>query len=482
MPPSPTRPSASPPPASPPSAKVPPASPPPASRYGTVPQLPPFPRPATGRPPVRRGGRRRPPKKGFSRTLHIYLAGEVLQVFAVALGSILLVYTTVVAFQLVREGIRLGFVWPHILKTLAYPLFFSIPLGLLMGITLGLGRLANDHELSALRAQGLSHRQIAQPIAWVAVILGGLTFYLSGWVLPEVHYEQSNLRETILNQLHRLGSGAKRTILMPGNVSLWVMRYDGQRLEGIILKVQGHRTDILPRLGEAAGGAVRQRLAGGVPAEVRLVAREAVIETVPEENRVLLRLSGVDIHVPEEVKGPRGKDTFYQTYSFDRLPLPLSFSRRGESPKDMTNPELIRWIGEVDRDRRQIKGAIAQAEALTGASSPDPEDVEDLRRESVSLQRKAWRAESELHSRFAFSLACLTFPLVALPLVVLLERRGRLIHFFLGNLTVITFFFPLLMAGHLLASRGWPAALALQLPNIALAGLGSALAWKMAAR
>ncbi len=480
MPPPPTRPSGMP-----PAARLPATPPPegmPASRFvGGAPPAP-NPWPAASRPPIRRGGRRRTRRKGVSRTFHIYLAGEVLQVFAVAMASILLVYTTVIAFQLVREGIRLGFVWPHLLKTLAYPLFFSIPLGLLMGITLGIGRLANDHELSALRALGLSHRQIAQPIAWVSVILGGLTFYLSGWVLPEVHYEQSNLRETILNQLHRLGSGSKRTILMPGNVSLWVMRYDGPRLEGIILKVQGHRTDILPRLGEVAGGAVRQRLAEGVSAEVRLVAREAVIETAPEENRVLLRLGGVDIHVPEEVKGPRGKDTFYQTYSFERLPLPLSFSRRGESPKDMTNPDLSRWIGEIERGRRRLKSAIEKSESPAAAASSDPEEIEALRREEVSLQRKAWRAESELHSRYAFSLACLTFPLVALPLVVLLENRGRLTHFFLGNLTVITFFFPLLMMGHLLASRGWPAFLALEIPNLALAALGGALAWKMAAR
>ena len=45
-----------------------------------------------------------------------------------------------------------------------------------------------------------------------------------------------------------------------------------------------------------------------------------------------------------------------------------------------------------------------------------------------AVRRVAW-AESELHGRFAFSAACLTFVLVAFPLTILLERQGRLVHY-----------------------------------------------------
>src|SRR5262245_32867234 len=98
-------------------------------------------------PPPRRPARRQR-RRGGAITIHLYLAAEVLRVFALAGLAIGFLYITVVAFQLVRDGIRLDFVWRHVLRTIAYPLFFSIPLAFLFGITLGIGRLANDHEIS----------------------------------------------------------------------------------------------------------------------------------------------------------------------------------------------------------------------------------------------------------------------------------------------------------------------------------------------
>jgi hypothetical protein len=413
----------------------------------------------------------------------------VLQVFAVALLAIALVYVTVIAFQLVRDGIRLGFVWPHLLRTMSYPLFFAIPLSFLIGITLGLGRMANEQELSALRVQGLSHRQLAVPVAALAVALSALNHYLAGWVLPAVHYEQANLRDTILDQLEHLGSGSRRSILLPGNVSLWVRRYDGPRLEGLHLEIPRERADLLPggvfpsgpsrpesgsgsrrpgALGgpapsppaeggpapaagpEAAraapgGEALRRRGQGG---KITLLARESSLEVAPDRSRVVLLLTGVDILLPEEVSGPRGRDFFHQRLTIEKLRLPLSFSRRGESAKDMTNPELREWMAHT---RERIQGL--QEEAKLGGGGVR----EELKGELASLRRRAAR-------------------------VVLLERKGRLTHFFLGNMVVVTLFFPLVMAGQVLADRGVPASLSMALPNLVLAAAGVLLCRAMAAR
>ena len=105
-----------------------------------------------------------------------------------------------------------------------------------------------------------------------------------------------------------------------------------------------------------------------------------------------------------------------------------------------------------------------------------------LRKDLASLRRRLVRSEVEHHARLTFSLACLTLPLVAFPLVVLLERRGRLTHFFFGNLAAVAVFFPLVMAGHVGADRGLPPALAMALPNLALAAAGGTLWWAMARR
>jgi lipopolysaccharide export system permease protein len=444
--------------------------------------------------------RRRGRRRGFPLTASLYLMAEILRIFAIALFAIALVYITVIGFQLVRDGIRLDYVWGHVLRTIAYPLFFSVPLAFLFGITLGLGRLAADQELSALRVNGVSHRQIWTPVVVLALSLGGLSFYLAGWLLPEVHYEQANLRRTILAQLDDLGSGTNRTILLPGDVSLWVQRYDGPRLKGIVLDIQkGDRAQILPEIGALAGEAIRQRLAAGqLAGKVTLAAREADIDVSPDRNRVILSLRGVEIQMPELVSGPRGLGVVHQVYTIERLPLPLSFPRRGESAKDLPNHELLRWIRTLKDQGRSLEEEIRTAGPLLatmGRPGPSGALVEEaldaggpalamqaLGREVVSIRKTIARAECELHGRFTFSLACLTFPLVALPIVVLLERRGRLTHFFLANIAVVVIFFPLVMAGNLAADRGWPPAIAMAFPNVVLAALGIPLLRAMGRR
>src|SRR6185503_9741583 len=289
-------------------------------------------RPLSPRPKAQR---RRSRRRGIPRTLYLYLASEVLQVFAVALMAFVLTYLAVIAFQLVRDGIRLGFLWPHLLRILSYPLFFSIPLALLIGVTLGIGRMTNEREMSAMRAQGISHFHLALTPAVLGILFCALSYYLNGWILPEVHYEQANLRETILDQLDHLGKGTNRSLLLPGNASLWVKRYEGSHLWGIVLDIQhGNRSDILPggifsssegsagappsrsqrteaasppRDGDLAGEMIRKRISAQ-SGKISVVAREASLEVPPDKSRVILWLSGVDVLLPEEVTGPRGRD------------------------------------------------------------------------------------------------------------------------------------------------------------------------------
>ena len=107
-------------------------------------------------------------------TIYRYLGVEILRIFIISLLAMSLISTVVLAFQLTRSGIRLGFLWPILEKSLAYPLFFSLPIAILFSLTLGLGRLAGDLEIGAMKANGLSHRQIAAPILLLATLITAL--------------------------------------------------------------------------------------------------------------------------------------------------------------------------------------------------------------------------------------------------------------------------------------------------------------------
>ena len=460
-------------------------------------------RPLAPRLPSPERSRAKHRRRGLARTVGLYVSGEILGTLGVALLVILLVYLVVIAFQLVRDGIRPSFVLPHLVRTLPYPLFFALPLSFLLGVTLGGGRLSSDRELDALRVTGLSYGELFAPIVTLGLVFAGVNYALTSWVLPGVHYEHANLRETIVDQLTHLGSGSNRSVLLPGSVGLWVGKYDGTSLRKIKLDVPPlGRSSILPRLGDLPGaGALGRRLAGGTDT-MTLFAREGELEVAPDRSRITLSLRGVTLLLPEDVKGSGGLELFHQRVSIDKIVLPLAFPRRGESVKDLTSAELGDHIASLDQEIAALRGAISEGASPLAATVARLEEDGDegdpgapvqasatkssastpaiaaasasgsiaSERALATLEKKRSRAAVELTSREVFVCASLTFPLVAYALVLLLQGRGRFTLFFLGNIVVVALFFPLLMVGQSLAYRGWPA-VTMHLPTLALGGL-----------
>ena len=69
-----------------------------------------------------------------------------------------------------------------------------LPVTALLGSLLGLGAMANNHELTAIRASGLSKRHIAQIVSIVAVMLAIFITILQFTVVPGFEREAAQLR------------------------------------------------------------------------------------------------------------------------------------------------------------------------------------------------------------------------------------------------------------------------------------------------
>ncbi|HEY7162713.1 MAG TPA: LptF/LptG family permease, partial [Acidobacteriota bacterium] len=66
--------------------------------------------------------------------------------------------------------------------------FLTIPMSLLLGILLGLGRLSTDSELTVMRASGISLYRIAVPILALSLICWGISAYLIHVAVPKGNY------------------------------------------------------------------------------------------------------------------------------------------------------------------------------------------------------------------------------------------------------------------------------------------------------
>ena len=112
-------------------------------------------------------------------TLYRYILGEILLPFT---GAVLFFVFVLLMFQIINlvdffVVHKVSAVW--VIQLLGYLglslLQPAIPIAFLLAVLLGIGRLSTDGEIMAMRASGLSARQILSP-----VLLCGFALFLVG--------------------------------------------------------------------------------------------------------------------------------------------------------------------------------------------------------------------------------------------------------------------------------------------------------------
>ncbi|MEM1182452.1 MAG: LptF/LptG family permease, partial [Acidobacteriota bacterium] len=138
------------------------------------------------------------------RRLDRYILAEILG--PLALGF--LVYTFILLIQvlfksaelLIGSGVPAATIGRLLMLSLPWIVVMTIPMSLLFGILIGIGRLSTDSELIALRASGISLFSLYRPILLLSAILTGLNIYLMLEVLPPGNQALAKLKLEILAQ------------------------------------------------------------------------------------------------------------------------------------------------------------------------------------------------------------------------------------------------------------------------------------------
>src|SRR5271156_1972374 len=84
----------------------------------------------------------------------------------------------------VRHSGGVGTVSLIFLCSLTPVLAFTVPMAVLVGVLIGLGRLSADSEIVALHASGISLRRLLLPIGVVALFAAGATLLTTFWLSP----------------------------------------------------------------------------------------------------------------------------------------------------------------------------------------------------------------------------------------------------------------------------------------------------------
>src|SRR5580765_3908766 len=144
------------------------------------------------------------------KILDRYLVREIVPPLLLALLGLTFVLMMPPILQNAEKLIAKGVSWPIIARVLLtlvpQALCVTIPMAVLYGILLGLGRLSADREFVALQACGVSVFRICRPVALLAVIGCAATAYETIVALPDAN---QSFREITFNIV---ASGAESDI------------------------------------------------------------------------------------------------------------------------------------------------------------------------------------------------------------------------------------------------------------------------------
>jgi len=136
--------------------------------------------------------------------LNRYIVSEILG----PLGLGFLVYTFILlirflfqsAEMIIRRGLPVSIVGRLLLLTLPNIVVLTLPMSLLFGILIAVGRLSSDSELVAMWASGVSLLTLYRPILMLSGFFTAVNVLLMVYALPWGNHSLQELRLEIMSQ------------------------------------------------------------------------------------------------------------------------------------------------------------------------------------------------------------------------------------------------------------------------------------------
>jgi len=294
-------------------------------------------------------------------------------------------------------------------------LVLSIPMAVLLGSLVAIGRLSADHEWVALQSAGHGASRLLKPLVIHGLLASLASFMIYAQVVPRSSYALRNLRGELLFASN-LAADLKPRVFYSGlpNVVLFVdeIKAGSQgRLEGVLLVQSDPRKQTTELF----------------------LARSGDLYPAPDRSGALfLDLNDGVAHL----YGASSADVYRQAEGFDEFRRrldPAAYLKAFLAPPEKVVQDLS--PREIVRDIRETEAAIVE-------KTPEPSPVTGeppVSAEVLALEHRRTRAKIELHQRMALPLASFVFAILALPLGVSRVRSGKGAGFAMSLLVIVVY-------------------------------------------
>lgn len=353
-----------------------------------------------------------------------YIGKQVLlgTLYAVMVLGIVLVLGNL--FQKVQELLvdqkaPLELVIRFVISVLPLSLMYTIPWGFLSAVLLVFGKLSSNQEITSFRVAGISLVRLSLPVFVIGALLSGVSLWLNLNVVP-------NSKATVWHLLYEQAKRDPDSLLKPGVVQGDAFKGDGTNVKVLIEGKEGEWVEGFHfyQMSESDGP-------GKSPPYIH--AARAALSVDAEKSQLRIKLQ--DAYFESRNK----KGQLEAVFAGEAEPLLIDLKRskdRNTKANTMRNEE--------------IRQEIATNTGLT--------------------EKKKVKMRSEITRRYSFSMACLAFAFVAVPLG-LQSRRRDTSHGLVISLLIGTGYFLLTMLADEFSSDAG-ATIMLWVPNIACVLLG----------
>ena len=302
---------------------------------------------------------------------------------------------------IVRNSAPLPSVGEIFLYTLPTTFTITLPMGVLVGILVGLSRMAADSELTAMRASGMGVGMFVRAVSIFAISAWMLGLFNSIYLAPKSAVALDHLQQ-------KLKSSQAAFEVQP--------RVFYENFKNIVLYVQ----DVVPSHGHALWrGIFLADISDPASPNITLAERGALLSDAPDKLRFHLE-DGTQQQIIPKVKDQYSITTFDST----EIPIALPVDAHPHDLLPVAELSLRELLSNAARERR--------AAELVRTSNPGSYTYDLI---------KARYYELEFHRRFAFPAACLVLAMVGIPLGLSSRKGGKSTGFVLTILLVVVYYF-----------------------------------------
>ena len=376
------------------------------------------------------------------KTIHLYLIKEFAAsfLFAIAVFSVLLLLDRI--FDLASLFLSKGASFWTIVKLFSflYPsiLPFAIPMSALFGLLLAYGRLSEDNEITAMRANGMGYKTLSVPVLIPIGIISLALIFFNSFGAPLMQSKVKEVFQDILTKVP-LSAFSEKTVVKLKDYTFYVNKVDRKNnlLEGVSIY----------KFDEGADKKKSDKKAQG-----------------KRDENISWRISAASASV-KIYRGGIG------------LNLYGGFWQKAGA-KDLKN-----IVHMTFNSYRFYISVFDQAENMESAVQEENswqilKKIAALKKENKPYGNYA----VEFWTRLLFATAPIAFALLAVPLGIMSGKGGKAIGFGISIFVIVLYYMLLIIAMHVSEKNYSYAGFIMWFPNIFISACGTILFAKMVKR